>query len=111
MLLLLRHLFTLIFRAFFRMLVTAFFCGSIGGGGVLVAMYVTTHQWPPHQLTLIAAAVFAVIAAYAGAVTVLLGETLRGLMMAVGVAERDAKTAIKTVEAEVIGGPPKSKAS
>lgn len=116
MLLLLRHLFASIFRAFFRMLITAFFCGSIAGGAVLVAIYATTHQWPPHQLSLIAAAAFAVLAAYAGAITVLLGETLRGLATAVGVAERDLHATVKAVETELIGTPqqprgPQSKAS
>jgi hypothetical protein len=111
MLLLLGQLLGSILRAFFRMVVTAFFCASIGGGAVLIAVYVTTHQWPPHQLTVIAAVAVAVLAAYAGAVTVVLGETLRSLGKAVGLAERDLKATVKTVETELVGGPPKSKAS
>jgi hypothetical protein len=113
MLLLLRHLLGSMFRAFFRMIITAFFCGSIAGGAVLVAVYVATRQWPPQQLTLIAAAAVAVLAAYAGAVTVLLGETLRGLAAAVGVAERDVKATVKAVETEIVGAPqkPQSRAS
>lgn len=81
--LLLRHLIGSFFRAFFRIVFTAIICGVLAGAVALgVAYTMGSHTWPPSTLTEIAAIAFAVLAAYAGGLTVLVQEAVRGVKSA-----------------------------
>ena len=81
--LLLRHLIGSFFRAFFRIVLTAIVCGVIAGAVALGLAYTMgSHTWPPSTLTEIAAIAFAVLAAYAGGLTVLVQEAVRGVKSA-----------------------------
>ncbi|HLY29803.1 MAG TPA: hypothetical protein VKQ36_02125 [Ktedonobacterales bacterium] len=74
------HIFASLFRAFFKILFTAIILAIIAGGLALGAAYTLTgHNWPPSILTDITAGVIAVLAAYAGGLTVLVQEAVRGV--------------------------------
>ena len=80
------HLIGSLFRAFFRIVFTVIVMAIIGGGITLGVAYVMAgYHWPPSILTDIAAGVIGVLAAYAGGMTVLVQEAVRG----VKAAERD----------------------
>ena len=88
---LLRHLIGAAFRAFFRMLFTGILCAAVAVGAVLLVAYSNVHQWPPDRLTEAAAAAMGVLAAYAGGLTVLVQEAVRG----VKTAERDVANVLE----------------
>lgn len=95
------HIFKTIFRAFFRILFTALFCGLIAAGIGLLIAYEGNHQtwqWPPQQLTAIAVILVALLAAYAGGLTVLLGAAIKGLVDTARLAEKEAFTAGNLIE-------------
>lgn len=76
---LLRHLISTAFKAFFRMVIVGVICAAIGAGAVLIVAYGNAPHWPPSALTIAAAAVVAVLAGYASALTVLVREAVRGV--------------------------------
>jgi hypothetical protein len=100
------HLIATAFRVFGRLVVTALFCAALGAGAVLlITAVITRHwQWPPSQLTIVLLVGVAVLAAYAGGVTVLMIEAVRGLTAAARAVEREAVAPLKAVEQEVDGG-------
>ena len=89
---LLKHLLGSFFRAFFRIVFTAIVCAVIAGGASLFLAYAMGgSHWPPTLLTEIAAIALAVLGAYAGGITVLVQEAVRG----VKAAERDVVRAVE----------------
>ncbi len=99
------HLIATAFRVFGRIVVTALFGAALGAGAVLlITAVVTRHwQWPPSQLTLVLLVGVAVLAAYAGGVTVLMIEAVRGLTEAAKTIEHEAIAPLKAVEQELGG--------
>jgi hypothetical protein len=65
-----------------RVLLSALFSAVVAAGVTLLVAYEGTRQWPPQQLTYVAAVLFAAFAAYGAAVWVLLRAALRGLVRA-----------------------------
>ncbi len=65
-----------------RMLLNALLFGALAAGVTLLVGAEGTRQWPPQQLSYIAMAIIAGFAAYAAAVSVLLGAALHGLVRA-----------------------------
>lgn len=92
------QLFKSLFHAFFKVMLSLIVCAAIGGIATLVVSYVALRQWPPAHLTEAAAIAIAVLAAYAGAVTALMSEAVRGLLAAARVAEREALSTGNLVE-------------
>ncbi len=100
------HLIATAFRVFGRIVFTALFCAALGAGALLlITAVVTRHwQWPPSQLTLVLLVGVAVLAAYAGGVTVLMIEAVRAFKEAARTVEREAVAPLKAVEQELEGG-------
>lgn len=92
------QLFRSLFHAFRKIVLSLIICAAIGGIATLVVSYIALRQWPPARLTEVAAIAIAVLAAYAGAMTALMGEAVRGLLAAGRVAERETFTAGNIVE-------------
>ncbi len=92
------HLFKSLFRAFFKVVLSLVICAAIGAAATLIVSYVALGQWPPARLSEIAAIAVAVLAGYAGAVTALMGEAVRGLLAAARVAEHEALSTGNLVE-------------
>ena len=65
-----------------RVLLSALFSALVAAGVTLLVAYEGTRQWPPQQLTYVAAVLFAGFAAYGAAVWVLLRAALRGIVRA-----------------------------
>jgi hypothetical protein len=65
-----------------RMLLNALLFGALAAGVTLLVGAEGTRQWPPQQLSYIATAIIAGFAAYAAAVSILLGAALHGLVRA-----------------------------
>ncbi|HEX6798025.1 MAG TPA: hypothetical protein VF116_09975 [Ktedonobacterales bacterium] len=95
------HLLMSLFHAFFKIVLSLIVCAAIGGIGTLVVSYVVLRQWPPTRLAEVAAIAIAVLAAYAGAVTALMSEAVRGLLAAARVAEHEALSTGNIVEHSV----------
>jgi|GEM_PF-3240511 len=77
-----------LFRSFFTGLVT----GIIGVGGVLGISYATNSQhWPPTFLGYVTAVVVGLLAAYAGAVTILLRSVTDTVIDGVKTVEKDVQ--------------------
>jgi hypothetical protein len=64
------------FRAFFRIIFSSLLAAIIGAGLALLISFLVTNIWPPTTLTIAAAIVIAVLAAYAVGMTVLVGEAI-----------------------------------
>jgi hypothetical protein len=92
------HLFQSLFHAFFKIVLSLIVCAAIGGAATLVVAYLVLGHWPPSRLTEITAIAIAVLAAYAGAMTALMSEAVRGLLAAARVAEKETFTAGNIVE-------------
>lgn len=92
------QLFKSLFHAFFKVVLSLIICAAIGGIATLVVSYVALGQWPPARLTEAAAIAIAVLSAYAGAVTALMSEAVRGLLAAARVAEHEALSTGNIVE-------------
>jgi TPP-dependent indolepyruvate ferredoxin oxidoreductase alpha subunit len=90
-------------RTFWRILFTAVFAAALAAGVAVLVAYAGTRQWPPTQLTDVAAGAFAVLTAYAAGVTVLLSESVKALVDAAKVVEREAVAPIKAVGRELEG--------
>lgn len=92
------HLARMIFHTFFRLVFTVIVCAVLGAGAVLGLAYVWAHQWPPQQLTIIAAAVAGVLLAYAGGLTVLLTASAHALLDTARLAQKETFSAGNIVE-------------
>jgi hypothetical protein len=90
----LRRVIPAAFRALFRIVFLSLLFTLVAGGITLGVAYVNTPKWPPSVLTIVAAAVIAVLAGYAAGLTTLVREVIRGLKDA----ERDV---VHRVESEV----------
>jgi len=90
------HLLRALFHAFFRITFSALICAGIGGGATLLVAYQQTGQWPPKTLTEVAAIAIAILGAYAGGLTMLVKEAVKGVATV-------EKGAIKGVEEEAAG--------
>ncbi len=88
-------------RTFFNLLFTAVLAAAVAGGATLLVAYTETRHWPPTQMTGVTAAAFAVLAAYAAGVTVLLRASTRTLLGAAKVVEKEAVAPVKAVEREL----------
>jgi hypothetical protein len=98
------HLIVTAFKTFWRIVFGAALCAAVGAGAVLaVAHQYTQVWWPPKGLTYLAMVSVAALAAYAGAVTVLMAASVKGLVGAARVVEREAVAPIKAVEQELEG--------
>ena len=90
----LRHLIPAAFRALFRMVFLSLLFAVVAGGITLVVAYANSPRWPPSTLTIVVAAVIAVLAGYSAGLTTLVREVIRGVKHA----ERDL---VHGVESEV----------
>jgi hypothetical protein len=104
MLRILGHLLMTAFRTLGRLLVTAVIFAGLGAAAVaLVASRYTSLQWPPSQPVAIALIGFAVLAAYAGAVTALLMASAHALLGAAKLVEKEATAPVRTLEEDLQG--------
>jgi|SRR5690348_13042942 hypothetical protein len=92
------HLARTIFHTFFRLALTVIVCAVLGAGAVLGLAYFWAHQWPPDQVTVIAAAVAGVLLAYAGGLTVLLSASAHALLDTARYAQKETFSAGNMVE-------------
>jgi ABC-type Fe3+-siderophore transport system permease subunit len=74
-----RHLIPAAFHAVVHMVFLGILCAVIAGGVVLGVAYANAPHWPPSSLTLLAAAVIAVLAGYTVGLTTLVRDVLRGV--------------------------------
>lgn len=95
------HIFKSLFRAFVRIFFTALFCAALAAGVVALVSYEATRQWPPHQLTIFAMVALAVLAGYAGGITVLLSEAVHGAIAAARTVEHDTVGAVETAAGDL----------
>lgn len=75
----LRHLIPAAFRALFRVIFFGLLFAIIAGGISLVVAYANSPHWPPSSLTIVVAAVIAILAGYAAGLTTLVREVIRGV--------------------------------
>jgi hypothetical protein len=73
-----RHLIPKALHAIVHMVFLGILFAVIAGGVVLGVAYATTPHWPPSLLTLLVAAVIAVLAGYTVGLTTLVRDVLRG---------------------------------
>ncbi len=92
------HLAKTAFRAFFRILFTALLSAALAVACGLLIAYEGTHQWPPQRLTVIVIGIVALLAAYAGGLTVLVSEAVKALIYSVKEAEKETYTMGTIVE-------------
>ena len=97
------HLLATVFRTFWHLVFAAVVCAVLAAGTAMVVAYTATRMWPPTRLTELTAAAVAVLAAYAGALTVLLGASVKGLIEAARLAEHEAVAPLKAMERELAG--------
>jgi hypothetical protein len=97
------HLITTGCRTIWRILFMSLFAAALGAGVALLVAYEGTRQWPPTQLMYVAAVALAVVAGYAVGVTVLLSESVKALVDAATVAEREAVAPLKAAGHELEG--------
>lgn len=95
------HIISTSFRALGRILVMGILGAALAGGIALLVSYVVTHQWPPSYLTEAAAIALAALAAYSSGLTVLFSASVRALLGAAHVVEKEATAPIKAVEREL----------
>jgi hypothetical protein len=88
-----------LFRAFFRVVLTALVFAALAGGATLGIAYQQSHQWPPKKLTDAAAIAIAVLAAYAAGLTVVVHEAVKGVEHV----ERDVVKGADELEHEAVG--------
>jgi hypothetical protein len=74
-----RHLIPAAFHAVVHVVFLGILFAIIAGGVVLGVAYATTPHWPPSPLTLVVAAVIAVLAGYTVGLTTLVRDVLRGV--------------------------------
>ena len=90
-------------RTFWRILFMSLFAAVLAAGVALLVAYEGTRQWPPTQLMEVAVGAFAVVCAYGVGVTVLLSESVKALVDAAKLAEREAVAPLKAVGHELEG--------
>jgi hypothetical protein len=73
-----RHLIPAAFHAVVHVVFLGTLFAIIAGGVVLGVAYATTSHWPPSPLTVVVAAVIAVLAGYTVGLTTLVRDVLRG---------------------------------
>ena len=73
-----RHLIPEALHAIVHMVFLGILFAVMAGGVVLGVAYANTPHWPPSSLTLLVAAVIAVLAGYAVGLTTLVRDVLRG---------------------------------
>lgn len=95
------HLITTGCRTFFRIVFMSLFAAVVAAGVAVLVAYEGSRQWPPTQLMYVAAGAFAVVSAYAVGVTVLMSESVKALVDAAKLAEREAVAPIKAVGHEL----------
>ena len=83
------HLARAILHAAFRLFVTAFFCASVSSLAVLAVSYAAVREWPPRSIEVVALVVVAALVTYAGVITVLLIELVRGVFAAIDVVDHE----------------------
>lgn len=105
------HLMGTAFHALFRLFVTAFFCASVAAVATLITSYAATHQWPPRHMTMVALIAIAALTTYAGVVTALLVEVLRGIVKTVEAVDHELVGAAHAAERELDPGHTRSRAS
>ena len=97
------HLLLTTVRTFWHIVLTAVLCAALAAAVVVVVAEASIRQWPPSLLTEVAAGAVALLAAYAGGLTVLLGASVRGLLDAAKLVEKEAVAPVKAVEQELEG--------
>lgn len=95
------HFITAGCRTVVNLLFTTVLAAAVAGGAALLVAYSQTQSWPPTHMTDVTAAAFAVLAAYAAAVTVLLRASTKTLLGAAKVVEKEAVAPVKAVEREL----------
>ena len=83
-----------IFRAFFRIVFSVLLFAIIGAGLALLISFLSTTEWPPTALTIVACIVIGLLAAYAAGMTVLVGTAIG----AVRDAEQEVAKDVQEVE-------------
>ena len=98
------HLIVTAFQTLGRILLTAVFFAALGVGAVaLVASRYTQLHWPPNQLIAVAMIGVAALAAYAGGMTALMIASLKGLLGAAKLVEREAAAPLRAIGEELEG--------
>src|SRR5262249_25145560 len=97
------HLFTTGCRTVWRILFMSLFAAALAAGVAMLVAYEGTRRWPPPPSMYVAAGAFAVLSAYAVGLTVLLSESVKALVDAAKLAEREAVAPIKAVGRELEG--------
>ena len=105
------HLVRTAFHALFRLFVIAFFCASLASVAVLITAYAAAHQWPPRHMTMVALIAIAALTTYAGVVTALLVEVLRGIFKTIEAVDHELIGAAHTAERDLDAGHSRSRAS
>jgi hypothetical protein len=106
MLHILGHLLVTLFRVFWRITFTALTSALVGVGGLLLvtAAFANNNlQWPPSPLTRVLMVGVGILFAYAGGMTVLMLEAVKGLKTAAHAVEQEAVAPIREVERELKG--------
>ncbi len=88
------HLVTTAFDTLLRSIVTAIIAAVVAAGSFYVVATQVVHQWPPTITSEIAGAVIVVLAAYAGATTVILRGITKAVVGTVDTVEADAKKVV-----------------
>ena len=94
------HLIVIAFRALGRLILMTLIFGALGALAVaLVASRYTQLHWPPdNQPASIALIGFTALAAYAGAATALVIESVKGVVGAAKLVEREATAPVRMLE-------------
>ncbi len=105
------HLTRAMFHAAFRLFVTAFFCASISAIAVLAVSYAATREWPPRSIEIVALIAVAAVVTYAGIITVVLIELIRGVFATIQVVDRELAGVAHAAERDLQPRQPNSMAS
>ncbi len=96
------HLIGITFRALGRLVVMTLIFAALGAAAVLlVASHYTQVQWPPNQPMSVLLIGVTALAAYAGAVTALMTEAVKGFAGAAKLVEREATAPARMLEQEL----------
>lgn len=94
------HLARATFHAAFRLFVTAFFCASVSSIAVLAVSYAATREWPPRSIEVVALVAVAAMVTYAGVITVVLVELVRGVIATIEAVDHELVSVAQGVERE-----------
>lgn len=95
------HLAHAVFHAAFRLFVTAFFCASVSSAAVLAISYAATRQWPPRRLEVVALIAVTALVTYAGVITVVLIELVRGVFGTIELVDHELVGVARRAEREL----------